>query len=218
MSATTDAEPQHDTPAHRHRPPADHRFLGLDTRVVPHALAILAVWLLWVVIVPAVDSAVTRENPVADGDRLSVTDTLTLTPAQEWNIDSGFRVDERGASNSLPAIALSRGNIQLSVQADSFDGTADELLTQIDAVGTGTGGSSILALSGDRTPFVADGGLTGVQVSFNTPSNAGTVTAIVVDGTGIEAQVVGPPDQIIDRTTEITDMLSSIGASEGRGQ
>lgn len=214
MVSHTDARtrPEH----HRRRPPADHRFLGLDTRVFPHALAIVAVWLLWAIVLPAIDSAVSQENPVTPGVRLAVTETVSIAPATDWNIVSGFTVDERGADeNTRPDIELTRGNITFSVRADSFDGTPDDLLTQIDAVSAATTGDSVLAQSGARTPFVTDTGLTGVQVTFTTPSSAGSVTTFVVDDTGLDIQVVGPPDQITDRTPEITAMIASVTDSKG---
>ncbi|WP_370185509.1 hypothetical protein [Rhodococcus wratislaviensis] len=39
-------------------------------------------------------------------DRLAVTDTVSLVPAPDWNIDSGFRVVDHGADDSFPAIGL----------------------------------------------------------------------------------------------------------------
>lgn len=216
MSITTGTGPRHQPSPHRRRPPADHRFLGLDTRVFPHAVAILLVWLLWVVIVPAIDSAVSSDDPTVAGDQLAITQTLSFVPATDWNIASGFRVGERDAIDSIPAVELTRGNITLYVRADSFTGTPDELLTQIDAVDTATNGKSVLAMSGSRQPFVTDSGLTGVQITFNTPSIAGSVTSFVLDGTGVEVEVVGPPDQITNRSEEIADMISSVGATEGR--
>lgn len=118
--------------------------------------------------VPAIDSAVKSENPTVAGDRLAVTETVSFVPAAEWNIDTGFRVGERGAVDSVPEVGLTRSSVNFAVAADSFDGTPDELLTQIDAVGSATNGSSFLAISGARQTIVTDGGLTGVQVSFNT--------------------------------------------------
>lgn len=210
---TTQHPKQHGT--HRHRPPVDHRFLGLDTRAFPYALAILAVWLVWVVIVPAIDSAVTSEDPTAAGDRIAITDSLSFVPAVEWNIDSGFRVGEGGAIDDVPSVSLTRSSVNLSVTTDSFTGSADELLTQVDAVASATSGTSFLAMSGARQPVVTDGGLSGVQVSFDTPSSAGSVTTFVVDGNGVRVQIVGPPDQIANRSAELASMIGSMSATEG---
>ncbi|ARE34456.1 hypothetical protein A0W34_14930 [Rhodococcus sp. BH4] len=201
-------------PLHGRRPPADHRFLGFDTRVFPHALAILAVWMLWTVIVPAIDSAVSSEDPTGAGDRMAVTETVSFAAPAGWNVDSGFRTDQHGASDSLPRVTLTDGTVTVSVDADTFSGTADELLSQTDAVSLATNGSSVLAVSGARQPISTDGGLSGVQVSFDTPRSAGSVTTFVVDGKGIRVQVVGPPDQIAARSREITDMIASIGTHE----
>lgn len=216
MVSHTDArtKPEH----HRRRPPADHRFLGIDTRVFPHALVILAVWLLWTVALPAVDSALPQDDPVMPGDLLSVTESVTMRPATDWNVASGFRIDQRGADDSVPNIELTRGNITFTTRADTFDGTPDELLTQVDAVSAATGGGSVLELSGSPTPFVTNTGLTGAQVDFATPSIAGSITALIVDGTGIEVQVSGPPEQITDRAPEITTMIASISAENREAQ
>lgn len=213
MTVDTAEHPQQHR-AHRHRPPVDHRFLGLDTRVFPYALAILAVWLVWVVVVPAIDSAVTSEDPTVAGDRIAVTENLSFVPAAEWNIDTGFRVGERGAVDNYPAVGLTRSSVNFSVTTDSYDGSPDELLTQIDSVSSAETGSSFLAISGARQTVVTDGGLTGVQVTFNTPTSAGSVTTFVEDGTGVRVQIVGPPDQIADRSDELADMLSSLGRTE----
>lgn len=184
----------------------------------PHALVILAVWLVWVVIVPAIDSAVSAEDPVAVGDRLEVTDSLSFAPVPGWNVDSGFRVGQHGASDSAPRVALTRGNVTFSVDADTFDGTASELLSQIDAVGAATSGNSVLAMSSAPQPVTTAGGLSGTQVRFDTPSAAGSVTTFVVNGTGLRVQVVGPPDQITDRGREIDAMITGIGTTERDGQ
>ncbi|WP_328598954.1 hypothetical protein [Rhodococcus sp. (in: high G+C Gram-positive bacteria)] len=190
MSVISSTAHKHE-PLHGRRPPADHRFLGFDTRVFPHALAILAVWMLWTVIVPAIDSAVSSEDPTGAGDRMAVTETVSFAVPAGWNVDSGFRTDQHGASDSLPRVTLTDGTVTVSVDADTFSGTADELLSQTDAVSLATNGSSVLAVSGARQPISTAGGLSGVQVSFDTPRSAGSVTTFVVDGKGIRVQVVG---------------------------
>ncbi|MCK0091673.1 hypothetical protein MWU77_12865 [Rhodococcus sp. F64268] len=170
---------------------------------------------------PAIDSAVSSEDPVIAGDRLAVTDTISFAPVPGWNVDSGFRVGQHGASDSVPQVALTRGNVTFSVKADKFDGTADELLSQIDATGVdaiGSNGNSVLALSSAPQPVTTDAGLSGVQVRFDTPSTAGSVTAFVADGTGLRVKVVGPPDQIADRGQEIQAMLAGMGTTERNGQ
>ncbi|WP_244993114.1 hypothetical protein [Rhodococcus qingshengii] len=190
MSVISSTAHKHE-PLHGRRPPADHRFLGFGTRVFPHALAILAVWMLWTVIVPAIDSAVSSEDPTGAGDRMAVTETVSFAVPAGWNVDSGFRTDQHGASDSLPRVTLTDGTVTVSVDADTFSGTADELLSQTDAVSLATNGSSVLAVSGARQPISTAGGLSGVQVSFDTPRSAGSVTTFVVDGKGIRVQVVG---------------------------
>ena len=206
---------KHEYPTHRRRPPADHRFLGLDTRVFPHAVAILAVWLLWVVIVPAIDSAVSSEDPTVAGDRLAVTESVSFTVPAGWNINSGFLIDQRSASGSVPRVELTGGSVSFVVDADDFTGTADELLSQVDAVSLATNGSSVLAISSPPQPVTTDGGLTGVQIRFDTPRAAGSMATFVVGDKGIRVQVVGPPDQIASHSQEIADMIASFGTTEG---
>jgi len=164
---------------------------------------------------PAIDSAVTSDDPTVAGDRLAVTESVSFTAPQGWNIDSGFRIDDRGASDSLPAVELTSGTTVVVADADNFTGTADELLSQVDAVSLATNGSSALAISGARQPITTNGGLTGVQVNFDTPQRAGSVTTFVVDGKGIRIRVAGSPDQIAARSQEIADMIASLGTTEG---
>lgn len=104
----------------------------------PHAVAILAVWLLWVVIVPAIDSAVSSEDPTVAGDRLAVTASVSFAVPEGWNINSGFRINQPAATDSVPRVELAGSSVSFLVDADDFTGTADELLSQVDAVGLAT--------------------------------------------------------------------------------
>ncbi len=149
---------------------------------------------------------------------MAVTDSISFAAAPGWNVDSGFRVGQHGASDAVPPVTLTRGNVTFAVDADKFDGTAGELLSQIDAVGTATNGNSVLAQSSAPQPVTTNAGLSGVQVRFDTPSATGSMTTFVVDGSGLRVQVVGPPDQIADRGQEIAAMLAGIGTTEGNGQ
>jgi hypothetical protein len=82
------------------RVPVEHRFLGLDRRTFPLAGAALAVWLLWAVIVPAIDDAVPWRDTVRPGDVLQLTDGVTMVPVPGWGLQSGLRTTDRTRSGT----------------------------------------------------------------------------------------------------------------------
>ena len=49
------------------RVPVEHRFFGLDRRTLPFAIAALAVWLLWTVVLPWIDGRVAVRRPDPGG-------------------------------------------------------------------------------------------------------------------------------------------------------
>ena len=48
--------------------PVEERVLGFDKRTLWPGLVVLAVWVLWVHVVPAINDAIDFDNPVVAGD------------------------------------------------------------------------------------------------------------------------------------------------------
>jgi hypothetical protein len=195
---------------HIPRVPVEHRFLGLDKRSFPYAAAVLVVWLVWAVIVPKVNDAIAYDDPVVAGDRMALTDDIVFTPAVGWNVTAGFRVGEEGALPQSGAAVLDSGGVQFAIVPDAFDGTPNELIQQINKVTTRTTKGESFHVTGQRFTVTTDSGEVGVAEGFVSPRTQGVIAAFVIDGTGLQVQVVGPPDQISAVSDQVTDMVESI--------
>lgn len=193
----------------RHRVPVEHRLLGLDRRTLPFAIVLVAVWLLWVVVVPAIDDAVPWRDTTRAGDVFQVADTVTVTPAVGWGVQSGLRTTDRTASGDTSADLVLVGNgVAFQVTSGPWSGTPEDLLAgglTLD----GTQLDDFRSSSGVDTIRTGDGHV-GVLQSFATPTVEGLVAALVFDGTGVQVQVFGTPEQLARNTEDIGRMLSSI--------
>jgi hypothetical protein len=195
------------------RIPVEHRFLGLDRRTVPLAAVALAVWLLWVVVVPAIDAAVPWRDVTRPGDVLQVTPTVTMTPAVGWGVQSGLRTTDRTVSgeNSEDVVLVS-GGVTFQVTSGPWTGTPAELLDQVTLItGTVVGTQSFRITQGATTIRTTDGDV-GVLESFATPRVEGLVAALVYGDVGLQIQAVGTPEQLAARGGDVQRMISSIGA------
>jgi hypothetical protein len=194
------------------RIPVEHRFLGLDRRTIPLAAVALAVWLLWVVVVPAIDEAVPWRDVTRPGDVLQVTSTVTMTPAVGWGVQSGLRTTDRTKSGqNSEDVVLVNGGVTFQVTSGPWTGTPAQLLDQVTLI-TGTViGQSFRITQGAATIRTADGDV-GVLESFATPRVEGLVAALVYGGDGLQIQAVGTPEQLAARAGDVQRMISSIGA------
>jgi hypothetical protein len=194
------------------RIPVEHRFLGLDRRTIPLAAVALAVWLLWVVVVPAIDEAVPWRDVTRPGDVLRVTSTVTMTPAVGWGVQSGLRTTDRTKSGqNSEDVVLVNGGVTFQVTSGPWTGTPAQLLDQVTLI-TGTViGQSFRITQGAATIRTADGDV-GVLESFATPRVEGLVAALVYGGDGLQIQAVGTPEQLAARAGDVQRMISSIGA------
>ena len=196
----------------RGRVPVEHRFLGLDRRTMPLAAVALAVWLLWVVVVPAIDDAVPWRDVTRPGDVLQVTPTVTMTPAVGWGVQSGLRTTDRTKSGqNSEDVVLVAGGVTFQVTSGPWTGTPAELLDQVTLItGTVVGTQSFRITQGATTVRTADGDV-GVLESFATPRVEGLVAALVYGDDGLQIQAVGTPEQLAARAGDVQRMISSIG-------
>jgi hypothetical protein len=204
------------SPRSGHRVPVEHRLLGLDRRTFPYAIALIVVWLLWVVIVPAVDDAVPWQDTTRPGDVFQVTDTVTLTPAVGWGVQEGLRTTDRTAGGDISDnLVLVTNGVAMQATSGPWSGTPEELLAgglQLDNAVIGDGFRPTSAVNTIRT---GDGDV-GVSESFATPTVEGLVAALVFDGTGLQIQVTGTPEQLAAHAEDIDRMISSISDEGNR--
>ena len=200
-----------DDGTHTDRVPVDQRRLGMDKRSIGPALVVVGIILLWAVVVPLVDSAIDHDDPVRVGDRFAITDDLAVTAPSGWNVVNGFRTDALPAGGPPGSATFTNGGVTVTVSADEYDGTAAELLTQIEKVTSGTGAINSFHVVGGRSNVTTGSGLVGVAESYTGHDFEGTVAAFVADGTGLEVLVSAHPDHHATTEGQVADMIASIG-------
>ena len=194
------------------RVPVEHRFLGLDRRTFPFAIAALVVWAVWVLVVPWIDRQVSWDDTIRPGDVLRVTDTVTLTPVAGWGLQSGLRTTDRTSSGERASgtVLLTKDGVQFAIQSGPWNGTPAALLRQITKVTTTTAHDESLHFTAATRSFETEAGDRGVIEAFASPRASGLIAALVYDGQGLEVQAVGPPDQLNGNIRDISAMLSSL--------
>lgn len=195
----------------RHRVPAEHRLLGLDRRTFVYAVPAVVVYLLWAWLVPWIDNQVPSDDPIRAGDVLQVTDRVTMTPSPGWGLVSGLRTSDkpRDGTVAMDQTILTKDGISFEVTQGPFKGSTRRLLRQIDRISTTTGDPAGFSVTGSPRPLTTDSGLRGLVEGFESQRNVGVSAAFVVDDTGIEVQVVGAPEAMKQRSSDIEDMLRS---------
>lgn len=198
----------------RRRVPAEHRVAGLDRRSFPYAIAVLAVFVLYTVVFPRINDAVAYDDPVKAGDQLALTDSITLTPATGWNVESGLRVGQGATSGSSEDAALTHNAVTLMATTGDFDGTPAQLLRQIKTVNRSTTNPTF-RLDGTPTTLTSTSGEVGVVQPFSGLQGEGLVAAFVIDGTGVELIASGPTAQLRSAAADIDAMMLSVRTGEG---
>jgi hypothetical protein len=203
-----------DAPA---RVPVEHRFLGLDRRTFPFALAALAVWALWALVVPWIDERVEWDDPIRAGDIIQVTDDVTFTPATGWGLESGLRTTDRTASGATaaPNVVLTHDGVLFQIQPGPWDGSPAELLRQIAKITTTMSGGESLHVSGSVQPIETAAGIRGVGQSFRSPRVDGLIAAFVYGDEGLEIVVAGPRGQLAAQAAEVRRMIASLQQEGG---
>jgi hypothetical protein len=185
-------------------PPIEHRFLGLDRRLIAPTLAILALVVFWGGFVPWLDETVEGDE-LEPGTVLTVAGAVELTPADGWRPD-GVPLP------SNATLTLFKDGVSFTLSPGAWDGTADELLDElIDEEDP--------LIQGDRTQFTLATGPSGVGVDTSGPEQLGILAALVSDvqfsaaddrGTGIRVEATSEVDFDSEDQQDVADMLSSI--------
>lgn len=199
---------------HDDRVPVEHRLLGIDRRSLPYAGVAFAVIALWAWVLPWVNAQVAWDDTVRAGELIQVTDDVTMTAASGWGILSGLRaIDEtRSGQKSIEQVVLVKDGVAFTTLQGPFDGDAKTLLNSAERI-TATGGS--FHTSNDVRNVTTASGIRGVAQDFASGRNVGTITTFVVNGVGIEIQVVGPEAQLAALSEETDAMIASLARGEG---
>jgi hypothetical protein len=194
--------------------PIDQRVLGLDRRSFAPALVVLAFTFLFAVAMPALDRASSGDDPIVAGDVVDLAGgQIVFTPAVGWNLDAGLRYDPTRKEAVASTSSVSRDDVLVSIRTGPFDGSADELLDQINKENEDLKDDRGLGQAGERAT-VEVGEATGVAETFTGLAEKGLVVALVyeVDGSPVGAQVTvrGTPESIDRYQEEIEAMIESI--------
>jgi hypothetical protein len=201
--------------------PVEERLLGLDKRTLWPGLVVLAVWVVFVHVVPAINDAIDFDNPVESGDVVDLgNEELTFVPSVGWNLEDGVLLDEQGISPvalGSGAALVSEETISFAVQTAPWDGDADELLDQVldieDAL------DSVIAEDvADPIDIVNVDGVPGVLAPFRGTEKNGFVATYVFDAVGedaditigVSATVIGDPSTDSEFAEDVVAMLQSI--------
>jgi len=193
--------------------PVEHRFLGLDRRTFPPALIALAVALLLLYGLPALNSAIPWNNEIRAGDVLDLGDGATAVPPVGWQLESGTLVGGAGASPTSLQVVLASSGATVQLRGSSFDGTADAYLDQVRR----SEGDSAPGVDGERRTLTTSAGVVGVAQSTTGPSGDGLDVAFKVGvGSAVEAapallvRVRTTPGQFEQHQDEVAALLRSI--------
>ena len=198
--------------AHVGRVPVEHRFFGLDRRTLPYALAALAVWALWTIVLPWINNQVAFDDPVRAGQRIQLTDDVTFAPAVGWGVQSGLRTTDmtKSGQKATSAVVLTTDGVLFEALRGAWKGTPRALLNQITKITSTEAGKDGFSLSTSPTTIQTASGEDGVLAGFRTPRSEGLIAAFVFGDEGLQVQVVGSPDQLEQHSEEIGRMISSI--------
>src|SRR5689334_17721809 len=117
------------------RVPVEHRFFGLDRRSLLPGLVVIGLFVLWTVVVPAVNGALRYSQQTKAGDVFVLASGLTMDAQPGWGVSSGLLTTDRPRSgNTGEPVALDKGGGSFAVTTGPFRGTARELLASIEKV------------------------------------------------------------------------------------
>ncbi|MGH1565262.1 hypothetical protein [Mumia sp. DW29H23] len=198
--------------------PVERRWFGFDRRTIAPALVVLAVALFFNLALPAIDDAVPYDDPVEAGDVMVLRDGVTFAPPVGWEIEDGVRRGEEPVNSSTPTTAtVSNGRVTVRLTTGPFDGTPQELLDQLEKT-TDALNKSGPKVTGGRASVRTDSGVTGVMARYVSASTDGAITAFVVDGVGLEVEVVAAKAAPTGDAQAVASLIRSITfeSEEGR--
>src|SRR3954470_650369 len=121
------------------RVPVEHRFLGLDRRSFPYALFVVAVFVVATVVVPGLNQQIDRQQPALAGEQVALTDTIALTPASGWDVQTGQRVGETEQGDPEGPVTIVGQGATFVVVPGAYTGTPAQLLQELERVASSTG-------------------------------------------------------------------------------
>lgn len=214
MAATNEAPPTSTRPVDW--VPVEQRVLGFDRRSLLPAAIVAFLGLLGGLILPTINHSVDYDDVVRPGDVMALQGDVRFTPSDGWGITSGVRETDAPASGTFPDRAVVEdGDASLEVRTGAFDGDADALLERIKRTTDALNDDNGLHVTSDPVAYTTDDGTQGVIAEYSGDATDGVIAAFVVDGTGIEFVMTGPPDTRRATIEDVAAMIKSVRATRG---
>ena len=188
------------------RVPVEHRWAFLDRRTVLPAAAVLLVGLLWVFVLPMIDSLVQVSRPVAPGTVLAPGPQVSFTPVAGWEIASGVRAGHGGPPE--PAEVAAGGTLFRVEQVD-WSGSLQSLFSRAARV-KAIGSEPQSRFNGARTSVTTNQGVTGVGEPFITGEGPGELVALLRNGVGAVVIATSTAGEYAAVQQPVAQMQSSI--------
>jgi hypothetical protein len=196
-------------------PPVEHRFMGLDKRLILPTLAILAIQIVLAGVIPAINEAI-KADEFPPGTVLSLRGGVEFTPAQGW-IPAGV------PHPASPELTIFRDGVRFTIASGDFKGTSQELLDELISEY-----DDELKVAGDPRVFALSQGIQGAGTNISAYDSSGVLLAFVTQAPGsfgsdrnqaIRVQVKGPSEVVLnDYVQDIADMIASIRVNTQEGQ
>ncbi len=199
------------------RVPVEHRWLGLDRRSIPYAAVAFVVLALWAWVLPWISDQVLWDDRIKPGEAIQVTPDVTMTAAPGWIVESGLRTtdDPRTGDQAAQQTILVKDGTLFSILQGPFDGSPTRLLDQAQKITSAEVGDGAFTVDGEVADRTTSSGLRGVTQNYTSARGVGTISTFVVNGTGIEIQVVGPEAQMTALADEVAAMIDSLADDSG---
>ncbi len=199
--------------------PVEHRWLGLDRRTFGPGLVALAVALVLIYGLPALDAAIPWHNEIRAGDVLDLGDGATAVPPVGWQLEDGTLTGGAGTGATSLQVLLVTGGTTIGMQGTAFRGTARAFLDQVRR----SEGDNAPAVDGEVGTLTTDAGLVGVVRSTTGPGGDGVEAAFkMATGTAVDAapallvRVRSAPGQFERQRDKVTALLRSIAPGTTR--
>jgi hypothetical protein len=199
--------------------PVEHRVLGLDRRTIGPALFVLGLGFVMATILPALNSALSYDDPVEPGDVIGLDGGITFVPTPGWGIVQGRRVSDENASRTFGQRAtVEQGDVAFTVETSPVEDGEDAagLLERIDDTDEKLEGENGFRIIGPTQPVATDAGVDGVEQAFTASGSEGMIAAFVFGDTGVEVVATALPGRFIARQDDVDAMVASI-SREGSG-
>lgn len=193
------------------RVPVEHRVFGLDRCTLLPGLAVVGVFLLWTVVLPLVNSALSYSQETESGDVFELGPGLTMDAQPGWDVDSGLLTSQKTRTQARDRpVVLASGGASFVVEPGPFQGTARQLLRQIEKVDSAMSGNKTYHVSSRVATSHTNDGHRGVAQAYTTVDGTGVVTALVYGDTGLKIAFTGSSVSMQDQGEQVGKMIDSI--------